>query len=179
MGQIAVFATGRRHRRRHNVNGNVKAMRMPFSINVFLYEQEDQGERRYLIFRRNERKDRQLPSFWQGVTGAAKEGETLEEATRREILEETGIAPEQISKTDFSYEYPIKAAWKPSYPSDATRITEYVFCAKVAGLPTLSMEHKESKWVSFQEGLKMLTFGMNAQSLECVESFLKQRETRM
>ncbi|MCE2523299.1 MAG: NUDIX domain-containing protein [Rhodobacteraceae bacterium] len=120
-----------------------------------------------------------MPSFWQGVTGATKGGETLEEAARREIFEETGIAPEQISKTDFSYEYPIKTAWKPSYPSGATRITEYVFCAKMAGLPTLSMEHKEFNWVSFQAGLKMLTFEMNAQSLECVESFLKQRETRM
>ncbi|MEH6629365.1 MAG: NUDIX domain-containing protein [Halopseudomonas aestusnigri] len=149
---------------------------MPFSVNVFLYDEDKWKDRQYLVFYRNERADLQLPSFWQGVTGGVEKDETLEDTVRREVKEETGISLNKIDITDFSYQYPIKDVWRHSYPKDATHITEYVFYAKVSANPTLSDEHKEIKWVTFDEGLKLMTFGMNKESLEIVEKCLNRSD---
>lgn len=153
------------------------AKRMPISINVFLHDNDHAERRRYLVFRRPERKDLQLPSFWQGVTGAVEKGETLEAAAIREVKEETGIDLEGVHDTGFSFSYPIQDAWKTAYPSDAKHITEHVFFAKVVSDPVLSKEHTAFRWVTFAEGLTLLTFGANPESLERVERYLNDFDT--
>ena len=150
-------------------------MRMPFSVNVFLYDEDKSKDHRYLIFYRNPRTELQLPSFWQGVTGGVEKDETLEDTVKREVYEETGISLNEINMTDFSCQYPIKDTWRHSYPKEATHITEYVCYAKVNTDPTLSDEHKEFRWVTYDEGVELMTFGMNKQSLEIVEKCLHQR----
>lgn len=81
-----------------------------------------------------------LPNFWEFPGGKIEEGETKEEALKREIQEELGCTIEvfdQIEDTTYEYEKFI--------------VRLETFMSKViSGTPTLS-EHAEIRWVSREE----------------------------
>ena len=80
----------------------------------------------YLLVRRVPK----LGTFWQGVTGAAEEGETLVQAAKREVLEETGFSPVKLDSIDFTYRYPVLDEWRGAYGPEPTEIVEHVFVAR-------------------------------------------------
>ena len=61
-------------------------MRLPIQVEAILFR-KNEGEIEYLILKRKQERG----GFWQPITGGLEEGETLMEALRREIKEETGI----------------------------------------------------------------------------------------
>lgn len=96
----------------------------------------------------------QRGGFWQPLTGGAEEGETLEQALRREAKEEVGVT-NFVKLLDTGFHY--------SFSDHGTDHTEYVYGIEVAkGTQiTLSGEHEEMRWVEKSDVQKMLKWPGN------------------
>ena len=81
--------------------------RLPIQVCVFLFREKDDGREYLLLHRVTE-----LGAFWQGVTGAPEEGESLLQGAAREVLEETGLTPAKICSVDFIYRFPVIDEWR-------------------------------------------------------------------
>lgn len=146
-------------------------MRIPIQVSVYPVRQIGNSWE-YLLLKR-------IPSregFWQGVTGALKEGEELDEAARRELFEETKFIPLKLEKIDFTYSIPVADEWRYLYSPDVKEITEYVFVAFVDAEkePVLDpREHDQYTWCAFREALTLLTWPKNKEALNQVAVFLQ------
>ena len=142
--------------------------RLPIQVCVFLFR-EQEGGREYLLLHR-------VPgagAFWQGVTGAPEEGETLLQGAAREVLEETGFTPARISSLNFTYRFPVSDKWREAYGPDPEEIVEHVFLAEVdGGDPTLSWEHDAWGWHAPEEATSMLKWPNNIEALWRCEALL-------
>ena len=142
--------------------------RLPVQVCVFLFRQGQDG-REYLLLHRSEK----AGAFWQGVTGAPEEGETLLQGAAREVLEETGFRPAQICSIDFSYRFPVIDEWRKSFGPGPVEIVEHVFVAEVDGRdPTLSQEHDAWEWLTPGEAVGMLKWPENIDAIWRCEAFL-------
>lgn len=97
--------------------------------------------------------------FWQPITGNVREGETFEEAARREVEEETGISKGRLIDTGYSFDYFDEGSWWH----------EKVFGMKIDEKTPilLSQEHTEFKWVTKEEALnKYLKWPGNKEGLK-------------
>ena len=103
-------------------------IRLPIQVCVFLFR-EQEGGREYLLLHRVTEQG----AFWQGVTGAPEEGETLLQGAAREVLEETEFTPARISSLNFTYRFPVIDEWREAYGPDPEEIVEHVFVAEVDG----------------------------------------------
>ncbi len=142
--------------------------RLPIQVCIFLFRQR-RDCREYLLLHRIARRG----SFWQGVTGATEEGETLLQAATREVLEETGFTPSSICSIDFAYRFPVSDEWREAFPPNTDEIVEHVFVAEVDGSdPTLSGEHDAWQWRTPHEAVGMLKWQNNIDALWKSEAFL-------
>lgn len=143
--------------------------RLPLQVLIYCYT-ENKRNRQYLFLKRVKR----LGEIWQGITGAPFAGENLIEAAKRELLEETGLAPISIEKVRFSYSFPIQEGWRKYYSSDVNEIKEFVFLAKIDkdAKISLSWEHDEYRWVNYKEGINLLYWPNNKKALEYCEKYL-------
>ena len=146
-------------------------MRQPVQVLVYVARPASGGWE-YLILHRVP----QLNSFWQGVTGGVEEGEELEEAASREVLEETGFTPVTLEQIDYSYTFPVRDEWRSAYGPDVNEILEHVFLARVeSGEPVLSWEHDALKWCGLEEALELLTWPENKEALRRCDARLIAR----
>jgi 8-oxo-dGTP pyrophosphatase MutT (NUDIX family) len=122
------------------------APKRPESVVVVTYTRDG----RVLLLRRADR-----PDFWQSVTGAMQWEETdPRECAVRELIEETGLraAPYSLDRTRC---FPILPAFLHRYDSAVSHNVEYAFAVELshARTPTLSAEHVEYRWMSFDDAL--------------------------
>jgi len=97
--------------------------------------------------------------FWQPITGGNHNGEALRETVTRELYEETQLqAPLRIIEDVHTFSFTAK---------NGTPLTEYVFGAEVAADAevTLSDEHDELRWVTYDEALTLLTYESNKEAM--------------
>ena len=135
-----------------------------------MFRQGENG-REYLLLHRVTK----LGSFWQGVTGAIEEGETLLKAAAREVLEETGISPAKFRSLDFTYSFPVIDEWRKAYGPGPNEIVEHVFAAEVDGsAPTLSWEHDAWGWHGPEAAVGMLKWPDNVEGIRRCEALLSQ-----
>jgi dATP pyrophosphohydrolase len=135
--------------------------RSPFQILVFPYYIVD-GNPLYALFRRSD------DDFWQGIAGGGEDSESPEEAARREANEEASLP------IDAEY---VRLQTMNSIPVMAFRdnhlwgenlfvIPEYCFGVKVdEDRISISAEHKEFKWVRFEDAQEMLNYDGNRTAL--------------
>ncbi|MFQ5910008.1 MAG: NUDIX pyrophosphatase [Thermoplasmata archaeon] len=123
----------------------------------------------YLLLRR-------IPSrggFWQGVTGGVEGDEDLEEAARRELIEETGYVPITLKRIEHSYSFPIEKRVSHLFPG-ASEFMEHVFLAYVEGGKEPVMdpnEHDGYRWCRLDEALGLLKWPENKDALKrCSEA---------
>lgn len=136
--------------------------RAPFQVLIFPYIKDKQGFIEYAIFRRSD------GDYWQGIAGGGEEGETPEEAARREIQEEAGIpGNSNITSLDSKASVPvIGVTGEYTWGDDVFVIPEYTFGARVENRQLkLSKEHKEYKWVGYEEAMIMLKWDSNKNAL--------------
>ena len=156
-------------------NLSMTRFRLPIQVCVFLFREQEDG-REYLLMHRVTK----LGAFWQGVTGALEEGETLIQAAAREVFEETGLIPPKIYSVDFTYRFPIIDEWREADGPDPDEIVEHVFVAQVeGGDPTLSSEHDAWEWHVPEEVASMLKWPNNIEALLRSEAFLTAEQGRV
>jgi len=128
-------------------------MRLPIEVEAIIFRRNDQSIE-YLLLKRLPQKN----GFWQPVTGGVEEGETLEEALRREIMEETGVRNiVAVIEGLFYFEF-----------SDPNPNQEYVYGVEVSPSEEIVLdgrEHSEYRWCSFQDALQLLHWKENKAAL--------------
>jgi len=119
----------------------------PESVLVVVHD--DAG--RVLLLRRAD-----VPDFWQSVTGSLKPGESPRDAARRELTEETGLAPDGLVDCRRRRHFPIRPEWRARYAPGVTRNVEHEFRLEVpAGTPITPnpREHREAAWLDRADAL--------------------------
>ena len=110
---------------------------------------------KYLALRNNPEDPKHGGDFWYVVTGNVEKGENLEEAVRREIMEETGLA------ADFIYELELTN----QFEYDKQLFEEYCFLAEVSSdQVVLNNENIDYQWLSPDDFIRKIQwFGNKAE----------------
>jgi len=138
------------------------SMRLPIQVEAIIFRRNG-NKVQYLLLKRLPERN----GFWQPVTGGVEEGETRNEALRREIKEETGIKNiVEVLEDLHIFEF-----------SDPNPNQEYVYGVEVSPSEEITLdqkEHSEYKWCSFQEALKLLHWKENKEALRKLSKTLSQ-----
>jgi len=146
-------------------------VRIPIQVLIYPVRKNDENWE-YLMLKRVKNRG----GFWQGVTGAPENNETLSEGAIRELYEETAYSPLNLIKTDISYIIPMEDRWIDIYPEGTKEIPEYLFIAKIddPSPPKIDpIEHNDWKWCTFEEAMDLLSLEDNKRALEYVQKFLR------
>ncbi|MCD6384224.1 NUDIX pyrophosphatase [Candidatus Sumerlaeota bacterium] len=131
-------------------------------IAVFVYRvNEHNQDILFLLLRRN----KQLGGYWQPITGSVENNESLTQAARREILEETGLREVNLlSEPCYVFEF----------DKNGTSFREFVFGAQTREERIhLSSEHTAYMWVPFNEGVNYLYWDANKEGLRRLFEYLQ------
>jgi dihydroneopterin triphosphate diphosphatase len=141
------------------------------SVQVHIARQmPESGEFEFLVIQRSE--DREIyPLLWQVVTGWINEGEKALDAALREVQEETGLIPVKFWTIPY-----ISTFFNPK--------SDLINAAQVFGMIVpyycnvqLSDEHRDYKWLNFDDCLKMLEFPTHRKGTEIfLEYILKSKD---
>jgi 8-oxo-dGTP pyrophosphatase MutT (NUDIX family) len=146
-------------------------MRQPIQVLVYPVKRTEIGDWEYLLLRRISSRG----GFWQGVTGGVEGGESLIEAAKRELAEETGFITSNLYDINYSYSFPIEDRWRNIYVPGTEIIVEHVFVAEINNrrFPELSCEHDKFRWCNFEKALRLLQWPDNVEALKRSNTFLK------
>jgi dATP pyrophosphohydrolase len=122
------------------------------------------GRIEYAVFKRAGRG----AESWQGIAGGAEEGETAEEAARREMMEEAGIPPDaplvplDTQASLPAYLFRDRHLWGPG----TYVIPQRAFGVRLSGHDiVLSEEHTEYRWAAYEEAADLLRWDSNRTAL--------------
>ncbi len=149
-------------------------MRAPYQILTILYKREN-NRILYSIFYRNSH------PIWQFISGGGENNEDPVETVIREINEETSLVVEKrnIEQLDSKTTIPVlnitgEYTWGPN----VYVVPEYSYAIEIKGEYgniQLSNEHKEYKWVEYDEALKKLKYDSNKTALWELNEKLNKR----
>ena len=132
-------------------------MREPYQILSIPYRIVD-GTPLFCILRRAD------SSYWQFIAGGGENGETLIEAAKRETFEEIGVDPINIKQLTCIAYVPaevIDESRRQHWDKNTVVIPEYSFAFECDSELTLSNEHTEYKWLTYNETRKLLKWDSN------------------
>lgn len=132
---------------------------------------ETEGEPEFLLMKRSH--DEIYPGIWQMVTGKIKEDEKAWETALRELKEETGLAPKDFWVIPFTNSF-------YSHEKDVMcMVPVFVVRVNSDSTVTLSKEHSEYKWVSFEEAKKELAWYGQRKSVDIINEYLKNERSTL
>jgi bis(5'-nucleosidyl)-tetraphosphatase len=140
---------------------------------IVLYR-EVGGERRYLLLRSALTRR----PIWEFPKGGVERGETDRQAAVRELEEETGIAPAVIEVAG-GFREEERYVFTQGKGEDRSLIVKRViyFLARTQACEvTISRETQESRWVTFDEAMRLLRFPGKRYVLERAEERLAGAE---
>ena len=116
------------------------------------------------------------PGYWQSVTGSLDDqDESLPEAARREVLEETGIAGGDLRDWGLRNVYEIYPVWRHRYAPGITHNTEHVFGLLVPVGTAVALnprEHLAHAWLPWREAADRCFSPSNAEAILQLPNFL-------
>jgi dATP pyrophosphohydrolase len=120
--------------------------RRPESVLVVVYTDDGQA----LLLRR------QRPFvFWQSVTGSLLDGETHEEAARRELAEETGLVAEGCLRySGVSRQFAIDPRWRDRFAPGVVENVEFEWHCRLPEVMDIALqdnEHSSYRWLPLAE----------------------------
>ena len=147
-------------------------MREPYQILSIPYRIID-GTPLFCIFRRRD------SDYWQFIAGGGENGEIPIEAAKRETTEEIGVEPKNIKQLTCVAYVPaevIAESRRQHWDKNTFVIPEYSFAFECDSEPTLSNEHTKYKWVTYDEGRKLLKWDSNKVAMYEIKCILENRE---
>lgn len=137
--------------------------RVPIQVLVYCYRKTGKTIE-YLLLKRVENRG----GFWQGISGAPVEGESLEVAARRELKEETELDVISIHKIKYECSFPLEQKYKHLYAPGVQIIKEFVFITEIDpnSKPILSEEHEQFIWCDLKSGVGILKYQNNIEALQ-------------
>lgn len=115
---------------------------------------------------------RRPPGFWQSVTGSLEWGEFADQAARREVIEETGIAQGVLVNLQWTQVYEILPAFGKVYAPGITRNLEHAFSLRLAQRAAVALsdsEHVQYRWVSAAEAIATVSSSTNRAVIEALQ----------
>jgi len=113
----------------------------------------------FLLLRNNPSDISHGGDFWFTVTGSVESDETLKQAVKREVKEETSLMTDGI--------YPLN--WGSKYSIDGIEYDEYNFLSSVnQSTVQLNKEHIEYKWLPLGQFVKEIAWSKNKDTLQKV-----------
>jgi dATP pyrophosphohydrolase len=150
--------------------------RAPLQVLVLPFRRRVDGSIEYAIFRRADRID----ACWQGLAGGAEQGESAEQAARREMTEESGIPPDApLVPLDATASVPaVHFAAGRTWGPDVYVVTERAFGVRVPDghIIRLSDEHSEFRWLAYEAAAALLTWDSNKTALWELNERLRRDE---
>lgn len=133
-------------------------MRRPKQVLVFLYKKVN-NDYLYCIFLRKS-------NVWQGISGGVEDNESLIDTVKREVLDETGNVISNIIELSSITSIPVvDIVGDFKFGDDVYVIPEYSFGAECSGDIVLSSEHKDYKWMLYDEAINCLEYDSNKTAL--------------
>lgn len=137
-------------------------MRLPYQTLTILYK-ECENQILYAIFYRSSH------PIWQFISGGGNEDEMPLDTVIREINEETSIIinREDIEQLDSKSTIPVvNITGKFTWGKDIYVVPEYTFAVKIKDCDIkISSEHKEYRWVEYNEAMEKLRYDSNKTAL--------------
>lgn len=141
------------------------------AIFIVVYAKTSSGKIEYLLLKRKKHW-----KGWEFPKGGIEAGETKLVTVKRELKEETGLAPIKIKKFKIkgSYRYEKKFKDRPGIVGQ----TYYLFSVETkkgnVKLDKREKEHTSYKWVLFKEAEKLLTWPNQKRCLKIVNNWFKK-----
>ena len=109
---------------------------------------------------------------WEMPGGTIEQGETITEALKREIQEESGILCEPEHLTGIYQNLIVKDGYGPLEGMKIPPIVNLAFvCKYISGKASSSVESEDVRWVTPEEATRMVTHPLYAQRLSDILQF--------
>lgn len=135
-------------------------MRAPFQILAIPYRKDITWK--FCVLHRSDNDQ------WQFVAGGGEDDETPREAAAREILEETSLKAESITKLVSMAYVPvdvISECYRKHWTKDTFVLPEYHFAFECIPDIKLSAEHLDCEWLSYHDAMSRLSWDSNKTAL--------------
>ena len=148
-------------------------MRLPYQTLTILYKKSN-NKILYAIFYRNSH------PIWQFISGGGENNENPIKTVIREIKEETSLTIERkrVKQLDSRTTIPVlNITGNYTWGSKVYVIPEYTFAVEILSDDNirLSSEHKEYKWVEYDEAMNKLKYDSNKTALWELNEKIKNR----
>jgi dATP pyrophosphohydrolase len=133
--------------------------KIPISVLVLIYTKNKD----ILILKKNNGKD-----MWQSVTGSINDGESVDDAAKREVYEETGLNADNIINCNKQYIFEIYEMWRYKYDDNVTHNTEHVFLLELDERKDIVIdkeEHVSYEWTSRVKAAEKVFSHTNRQAI--------------
>ena len=135
-------------------------MRAKYQVLIIPFRRKEE-QIEFCVFKRKDM------NIWQGIAGGGEEGETVIYSAKRELYEETSIKDIEVIALDSISTIP-SCHFKDSinWGKDLYVVPEYAFTIELSNEEiVLSDEHKEYKWVKYDEAIELLQWDSNKTAL--------------
>jgi len=107
--------------------------------------------------------------FWQSVTGSLEWDETPAAAAAREVLEETGLAPDGLRDAGVTRQFPILPQWRSRFAPDVDANTEHLWYLPLPARQQVTLnptEHRAYRWLPLDFAIEAASSWTNREGLE-------------